>query len=434
MMQPTTADFDITEGDYTAAGKKLLRRHNDLDIQPESTWNDITTPRPGSFYERYWQYEIDQEDQYPAYRGHDTPATRAMRFAVDAARPWTKFFFDLRIAAYPRIPRLDPVPPKPDRPEGQENPTLEELQWELNYGTAPKSAEEELAEKFQEARGPEVALNLFRRQANLHDVAMHLMYLGFRYGDDDTVANGISMMEKTKDFTLRLMSKPHLYKSTNVLDQFIELRRTGISIGGARHTQEIGNAAAAAAVSDEFCRLTRLERPPYDPDKAPHPLEEAVHSMHERTFRYHQDGIYRELCRTLAGRKNMDSLWADIEEIRQYSGDLNRLHQEAETAYEDEGLWSKYRQVRDKGTQKERQQWLDGQIDLLCRMDAPKSLVGRMLWKRAIRNFQRPPDNPQLGLSLTWAIQENAFLLPLLRKKETALLFALRNGRPEAGQ
>ena len=434
MVQTTTADFDISDGDYEKAGKELLRRHDSPDIQPESTWNDITTPRPGSFYERYWQYEIDQEDQYPAFRGHDTPATRAMRFATDAARPWTKFFFDLRIAAHPRKPQPIPVPPKPARPEGREKPTFEELMWEMNYGKAPKSAEEELAEKFQETRGQEVALNLFRRQANLHDVAMHLMYLGFRYGHNDAIANGISMMEKTKDFTLRLLKKPCLYQSTDVLDQFIELRRTGISIGGVRYAQEIGNAAAAAAVSDEFCRLTRLERPPYDPDKAPHPLEVAVHSMHERAFRFHKDGIYRELCRTLAGRKETDSVWTAIEEVRQYSRDLNRLHQIAETAAEDKEIWNQYRQLRDEGTQNERQQWLDRQIDRLCRTNQPKSLVGRMLWKRAIRNFQRPPDNPQSGLSLTWAIRENAFLLPLLRKKETTLLFALRNGRPEAGQ
>ena len=263
---------------------------------------------------------------------------------------------------------------------------------------------------------------------------MHLMYLGFRFGDDDAVANGISMMEKTKDFTMRLLKKPCLYQSTCVLDQFIELRRTGISIGGVRYAQEIGNAAAAAAVGDEFCRLTRLQRPPYDPDKAPHPLEEAVLSMHERAFRYHKDGIYRELCRTLAGRKDADCPWTAIEEIRQYSRDLNQLHQIAETAAEDKEIWNQYRQVRDEGTQKERQQWLDGQIDRLCRMDQPKSLTGRMLWKQAIRNFQRLPDNPQSGLSLTWAIRENAFLLPLLRKKETTLLFALRNERPEARQ
>ena len=433
-MRPTTAELNISEGDYTEAGKKLLRRHDDPDIQPESTWNQITTPGPGKFYERYWRYEIDEEDQYPAYRGHDTPATRAMRFAVDTARPWTKFFFDLRIAAHPRKRRPEPVPPKPARPEGQETPTFEELLWEMNYGMAHKSAEEEKAEKFQEIRGQEVALNLFRRQANLHDVAMHLMYLGFRYGDSDAVADGISMMEKTKDFTLRLMAKPCLYESRNVLEQFIELRRSGVSIGGVRHSQEIGNAAAAAAISDEFCRLTRLERPPYDPDKAPHPLEDAVRSMHERAFRFHKDGIYRELCRTLAGRKDADSIRTAIEEVRQYSRDLNRLHQEAETAAEDAELWSQYRQVRDEGTRKERQQWLDGRIDRLCRMDAPKSLTGWMLWKRAVRNFHMPPDNPQSGLSLTWAIRENAFLLPLLRKKETALLFALRNGHPEPGQ
>ena len=433
-MQTATAEQDISEGDYTKAGKKLLRRHDDPDIQPESTWNNITTPRPGSFYERYWQYEINEEDQYPAYRGHDTPATRAMRFAVDAARPWTKFFFDLRIAAHPRKPRPEPVPPKPERPEGRENPTFEELMWEMNYGKAPKSPEAEMAEKFQEARGQEVALNLFRRQANLHDVAMHLMYLGFRYGDSDAVADGISMMEKTKEFTLRLMAKPCLYESRNVLEQFIELRRSGISIGGVRYTQEIGNAAAAAAVSDEFCRLTRQERPPYDPDKGPHPLEHAALEMHESAFRFHADGIYRELCRTLAGRKDADSLWTAIEEVRQYSRDLNRLHQEAETAAEDEELWNRYRQVRDGGTGKERKEWLDGQIDRLCRMDTPKSLVVRMLWKRAVRNFHMPPDNPQSGLSLTWAIHENTFLLPLLRKKETRLLFALRNRRPENGQ
>ena len=425
-MRPTTAELDISEGDYTAAGKKLLRRHDDPDIRPESTWNQITTPVPGKFYERYWQYEIDDDDQYPAYRGHDTPATRAMRFAVGAARPWTKFFFALRIAAHPRKPRPEPVPQKPARPEGRETPTSEELRWEMNYDTAPKIPGEELAEKFQETRGQEVALNLFRRQANLHDVAMHLMYLGFRYGDSDAVADGISMMEKTKEFTLRLMAKPCLYESRNVLEQFIELRRSGVSIGGVRHTQETGNAAA---VSDEFSRLTRQERPPYDPDKAPHPLEEAVLSMHERAFRFHKDGIYRELYRTLAGRKDTDSLWTAIEEVRQYSRDLNRLHQEAETAAEDEELWSQYRQVRDEGTRKERQQWLDGRIDRLCRMDAPQSLVGRMLWKRAVRNFHMPPDNPQSGLSLTWAIRENAFLLPLLRKKETTLLFALRNGK-----
>ena len=218
MMQPATEYFDISDGDYGRAGKELLRRHDNPDILTESTWNQITTPGPGKFYERYWQYEIDEEDQYPAYQGHDTPATRAMRFATDAARPWTKFFFDLRIAAYLRKPRPAPVPPKPARPDGQENPTFEELIWEMNYGKAPKSAEAELAEKFQETRGQEVALNLFRRQANLHDVAMHLMYLGFRYGDGDAVADGISMMGKTKDFTLSLMAKPCFYESRNVLD------------------------------------------------------------------------------------------------------------------------------------------------------------------------------------------------------------------------
>ena len=83
-MRTTTAELDISEGDYGKAGQKLLRRHDDPDVRPESTWNDITTPGPGKFYERYWRYEIDQEDRYPAYRGHDTPATRAMRFAVDA--------------------------------------------------------------------------------------------------------------------------------------------------------------------------------------------------------------------------------------------------------------------------------------------------------------------------------------------------------------
>ena len=390
MSHPEIVARDIRQGDYGPAGRELLRRHDDPDCRPAAEWREIINPRPGNFYERYWQYEIDEEDRYPAFRGHDTPATRAMRFAVDAAAPWTERFSGLRRAAAGQL---------------------------RTPGAETGEAEEQAAQQFQESRGPEVAHNLFRRQANLHDVAMHLMYLGFRYGDYEAVADGISMMEKTKDFTLRLMTKPELYQSTSVLDQFIELRRTGVSIGGVRYAPEIGQAAAAAAVSDEFCRLARQERPHYDPDKAPHPLEDAVRSMHERAFRFHKDGIYRELCRTLANRRDTDNLWTAIEEVRQYSRDLNRLHQEAETAAEDQELLSRYRQVRDEGTPKERQEWLDGRIDRLCRTAPPRSIVMRMIWRRAIRNFNTPPDNPQSGLSLTWAIRENAFLLPLLRQE-----------------
>lgn len=65
-------------------------------------------------------------------------------------------------------------------------------------------------------------------------------------------------------------------------------------------------------------------------------------------------------------------------------------------------------------------------LDKLCWMKTPESLLGRMIWSKALSNFGRKLDDGRTGLSLTLGIRQNVFLLPLLRKEKT-MLMALRD-------
>ena len=361
--------------DYAAPGK-----------EPAALWADLAAPTHNrSIYDRLWRYEIEPADRYPAFRGIDTPATRAMRFAYDFAKPWYLFF---------HLKTADARPSDQDRTEFQDP----------------------LLRRFNETLGDrQAAYELLDAMQARNDIGTHLVYAGLRAGDPNAATAGAGLMQEAGERTIRLLARPGDYVSRGFAEEYKAAVRAASGLAGGQHLHPIREAASAGAAGRFFARLAE-ERPA---NAEGHPLQDALWTIHDRAFVQVKDGPYREFRHTLERRRETDRKPAALE-LRETVRLLGRLSEEAGAAAEDPELRSEYLETRE-GEQLSR--WLDGRVDRLIReRKPPLTLAWRLLLKQALRNFRRP-ENAEAGRrrSLNWGLRQNLYLLPLLRQEPAML-------------
>ena len=386
------------------AAAEIMRRYDDPAHRPIKDWNSLSSPTPGDIYDRSWKHRIRPEDEYPAFRGFDTRQTRAMRMAADAAAHGEHRLLTLSTAAYMQT----------EAAIKQRRRFHEELKKAgLNPTSPPPNEDEAAIIRIYHQHGRAAAERTLSAFADLLQTGTDLIFIGLNRDETATVAAGLAMMHEAKLLLEDALTAERPAPALPPFERWRWITDTTAPYTGESAAPEVRRFAAHTVNITEFAKL-EAQRPPYEPEACHHPLELALGSIHEHDFRWRQGEPYRRA--TLALSLGQEAQYLDImQRVQEHHQEILRLHSNAAQSPGDDEFWEHYKAVRDTGTPADLQNWTHEAANELYSMENPEGMTAQALWRYAAANFRKRPDNPQGGLSLTAAMLENAYLLPIIR-------------------
>lgn len=383
---------------------EMLRRYDEPAHRPTKDWNSLSSPTPGDIYDRSWKHRILPEDEYPAFRGFDTRETRAMRMAADAAAYGEYRLLTLSTAAYMQT----------EAAIKQRRRFQEELSRAgINPEFPPPNEDEAAIIRIHNHHGHAAATRTLMAFADFHQTGTHLVFIGFNQIEPATVAAGLAMMHDAKLLLDDALAAGQPAHELSPVERWRRIINTAAPYTGDSAAQEVHRFAAQSVTGTEFAKLED-QRPPYEPETCHHPLELALGTIHEHDFRWRKGEPYHRA--TLALSLGQEAQYLDImRQVWEHHQEILRLHRNAAQSPGDDEFWKNYQAVRDAGTPEDLRNWTHKAANELYGMENPAGMTAQALWRHAAANFQKRPDNPQGGLSLTAAMLENTYLLPIIR-------------------
>lgn len=386
------------------AAAEIMRRYNDPAHRPIKGWNSLSSPTPGDIYDRSWKHRIRPEDEYPAFRGFDTRETRAMRIAADAAAHGEHRLLTLSVAAYMQT----------EAAIKQRRRFQEELkQAGLNPTFPPPNEDEAAIIRIYHRHGNDAAQRTLGAFADFHQTGTQLVFIGLNQNEPANVAAGLAMMHEAKILLDDALAAGQPAHELSPVERWRCIINTAAPYISAADAPEVSRFAAEAVSVTEFAKLEK-QRPPYEPEACHHPLELALGTIHEHDFRWRQGEPYRRATLALSLGQE-DQYLSIMRRVQEHHQEILRLHRNAAQSPGDDEFWNSYKAVRDTGTPEDLRKWAHEAANELYSMENPEGMTAQALWRYAAANFQQRPDNPQGGLSLTAAMMENTYLLPIIR-------------------